>query len=164
MFFCHLQNKAFLTTFNDSSFQRLAGIPQISLEKCSQTKFWMARVWLVDELFYYNYPFALPNFFRRKLNTHELEVSVKVIQVFSSLSIEKDFYIENFFNTYKSTLSNQQRTKIKIYFIKLVQVLQEADLIEPYYRVINEGLFLKTDKLTSTNISEGFRLYEKLSV
>jgi hypothetical protein len=143
-FFHHLQSGAFLTSFTDISFQSLATIPQVKLEKCLQKK-----VWLVDELFYHNYPFSFLNFFQKKLTKYELEVGVKFIQTFNSISVEKDFYIEDFFNTYPSTLSNQQRTKIKKSFIELVEIIQDADLIEPNYKIMSNGLFFKTDRLNA---------------
>jgi len=59
------------------------------LHKCPKQKYWIGRVWLVQELFYYSYPFYLPNFFKQKLTKDELEVRVKFIQVFHSISIEK---------------------------------------------------------------------------
>ena len=54
----------------------------------------IAKVWLVEELFYYNYPFSLPNFFQQKLTKHELEVRFKLFQVFTSGSIEKEIVKE----------------------------------------------------------------------
>jgi hypothetical protein len=164
IFFYELQSGAFLTSFTDVSFQSLATIPQVRLEKCPRRKFWIVRVWLVNDLFHYKYPFSLPNFFRKKLTKHELEVAVKFIKVFNSPSIQKDFYIEEFFGTYPSILSNQQKTKMKRSFVRLVEIIQEADLIKSNYEIIYNDVFFKTEKLTITNISQGFRIYEKLSL
>jgi hypothetical protein len=62
------------------------------LEKSPKQKYWIGRVWLVEELFYYNYPFFLPNIFQTKLSKDQLEVGGKFIQVFSTVNIEKVFY------------------------------------------------------------------------
>lgn len=51
---------------------------------------------MVNELFYYNYPFYFPNFFNIKLNKDQFEVQFKFIQVFSSINIEKVFWIREF--------------------------------------------------------------------
>jgi hypothetical protein len=63
--------------------------PQVPFEKYSKQKFLIAKVWLIEELFYYNYPFYLPNIFQQKLNKHELQVRVKFFQIFTSISMEE---------------------------------------------------------------------------
>ena len=83
-FLQQLQTEVFLTSFDDTHFQSLVAIPQVKLHKCPKQKYWIGRVWLVEELFYYSYPFYLPNFFKQKLTKDELEVRVKFIQVFNS--------------------------------------------------------------------------------
>ena len=90
----------------------------------------IAKVWLVEELFYYSYPFYLPNIFQQKLTKHELHLRAKLFQVFSSMSIEKEVYIEDFFNHYPSVLNNQQKTKIKKQLIELFSELKDSELIE----------------------------------
>lgn len=67
-------------------------IPPVKLEKCPKQKFWIKRICLGKELFYYNYPFLLPDFFKQKMKKDEFEVRFKFIQVFSSVSIEKKIY------------------------------------------------------------------------
>jgi hypothetical protein len=61
--------------------------------------------------------FYLPNFFQQKLTKHELEVRFKLFQVFTSGSIEKEIFVQEFFKSYPSVLNNQQKTKIKKHFI-----------------------------------------------
>ena len=77
-FFQQLQTRLHVTSFSDSRFQSLVLVPQIQFEKCSKQKFLIAKVWLVEELFYYNYPFYLPNIFQQKLTKHEFHVRVKL--------------------------------------------------------------------------------------
>jgi hypothetical protein len=73
-----------------------------------------------------------------------------MIQTFSSVEIEKVFLIQEFFQEYPFIISNQQKTNIKRYFIELVQLLQEYQLIETNYRIILNGKFHTTDQLTTT--------------
>lgn len=87
-----LQTGIFLTSFDDTRFQSLVAIPQVKLEKSLKQKYWIARVWLFEELFYYKYPFSFPNIFQTKLTKDQLEVRFKFIQVFSFINIEKVFY------------------------------------------------------------------------
>lgn len=49
-------------------------------------------------------------------------------------------------------------------FIQLVKVFEEYDLIEPNYKIISEGYYHYVEELIIHNISEGFVLYEKLSI
>jgi len=85
----------------------------------------MANIWIAEELFYYAHPFLLPDLFKQKLTKYEFEVRFKIIQVFSSMDVEKIYYIKDFFKNYPSTLTNQQKTKIKKYFIRLIQMFEE---------------------------------------
>ena len=134
------------------------------MEKSPKHKYWIGRVWLLEELFYYNYPFYLPNFFQQKLTKYELEVRFKLFQVFTSGSIEKEIGVQEFFKSYPSVLNNQQKTKIKKHFIELVKVLEEYDFIESKYKIISNGSFHDAQELTIRNIHEGFVIYEKLSI
>jgi len=127
-------------------------------------KFWVGRIWVAQELFYYNYPFYLPDLFKQKLKKDEFEVQVQVFKIFSSENIEKVFLIQEFFQNYTSRLSNQQKTKMKEHFIQSIKLFQQYDLIENNYKIISNGFFLDTDVLTISNISEGFVIYEKLSL
>jgi hypothetical protein len=163
-FLQQLQTGVFLTSFDDIYFQSLVAVPQIKLEKSPKHKFWIARVWLVDELFYYSYLFYLPNLFQQKLTKDELEVRVKFVQVFSSVNTEKVFLIQEFLNSYPSVISNQRVNNIKNYFIQLVQLFKEYDLIKDNYKIISKGLHYPTKEFNTHNISEGFIIYEKLSI
>lgn len=163
-FLQQLQTGAFLTSFDDTHFQSLVAIPQVKLEKSSKHKYWIGRVWLIDELFYYNYPFYLPNIFQTKLTKDKLEVRFKFIQVFTSVNIEKVFFIQEFLSSYSSVISNQRKNNIKKYFIQLVQLFKEHDLIEDNYKIISNGHYYFTKEFNTHDISEGFVIYEKLSI
>ena len=162
-FLKELQTGILLTSFSDTHFQSLVAIPQVKLEKCPKQKYWIGRVWLVEELFYYTYTFYLPNFFQQKLAKDELEVQFKFIQVFHSLSIEKEFFIQEFLSSYSSVISNQRANNIKKYFIQLVQLFKDHDLIEDNYKIISNGYYYPTKELNTRHISEGFVIYEKLN-
>lgn len=74
-------------------------------------------------MFYCQYPFILPDLFNVKLTKDEFEVRFKFLQIFSSENIEKTFYIDDFRRSYLSMISNQRKTKIKEYYIELVNEL-----------------------------------------
>jgi len=93
-----------------------------------------------------------------------LLVRVKFLQIFSSVNIEKEIFIQEFFKSYPSALNNQQKTKIKRSFIGLVKLLEQHDLIEPKYKILSNRNLDDTKELTSRNISEGFVIYEKITI
>ena len=106
-FFDELQTGILITSFSDIHFQSLIAVPLVNFTKVQ--KFWVGRVWLAQELFYYRYPFHLPDFFQQKLkkDQFEVQVQVQVFKTFSSESIDKVFLIKEFFQNYTSRLSNQ---------------------------------------------------------
>lgn len=89
--------------------------------------------------------FGLPDFFQQKLTKDEFEVQFKFTQVFSSINIVKEFFIQEFLDSYPSVLSNQRRTKIKKLFIQSVKLFQQYDLIEPDYKIISDGYYCSVE-------------------
>ena len=162
LFFEELQNRTFLMSFSNTKFQRLVSIPKVKIFKSKKLKCWMATIWLVQDLFHYKYPFLLPDLFRCKISKDEFDVAFEVLKIYSSVSLEKKFLIKEFLSSYR--ISNQRITNMKITFIQLVKVFEEHDLIEPNYKIISDGYHHSVEELTIHNISEGFFLYEKLSI
>lgn len=159
-FFDELQKGILIQSFSDKYFQSLVAVPLVKFEKVQ--KFIITKVWLAEELFYYSYPFCLPNFFNTKLNKDEFEVSFHFFQTFASVNIEKVFSIQEFLDSYPSKISNQRKNNIKKYYIQLVQLLRDINLIEADYKIIVDGVQISTDELTTSNISEGFIIYETI--
>jgi hypothetical protein len=141
-FFTELQKNFRITSFSDRHFQMLLIIPQVKFEKPNQ-QFWIAKIWVVEELFYYDYPFLIPNFFLGENNKNKCEVQFKIIQTFSSVEIEKIFLIQEFFQDYPSGLSNQQKTTMKEYFIELVQILEDYSIIDTHYKKFPRTSFIQ---------------------
>lgn len=81
-----------------------------------------------------------------------------------SVNIEKVFFIQEFLSSYPSVISNQRITNMKRTFIQWVKLFEEHSLIESNYKIISDGKVYQTDQLTSSNISEGFIVHEKLSI
>jgi len=162
LFFEELQNGTFLISFSNIKFQRLVGIPKVKIIKSKKLKCWMATIWLVEDLFHYKYPFLLPDLFRRKISKDEFDVTFEVLKNYGSVSIEKKFFIKEFLASY--SISNQRITNMKRTFLQLVKVFEEHDLIESNYKIISDGYHHSVEELTIHNISEGFLLYEKLSI
>jgi hypothetical protein len=131
-----LQKGCFITSFTDKWSQSLVVIPQVKFELCPREKYWIGKVFLVENLFFYEYPFLILDLFRENLGKVEFKVRVQFLQVFSSVSLEKTFLIEKFFQSYGSALLNQNKTKIKKEFIQMVGFFRKLKLIEETYEVI----------------------------
>lgn len=161
-YFQDLQLGLHVTKFKDINYRSLTLIPQVQFKKYQ--RFTIAKVWLVEELFYYKYPFYLPNLFKKTMGKHEKQVAVKLIQIITSESIQKIVFMEKFFESYPARLNHQNKSKIKRYLIELVNYLQEQRVIESKYQYIYQGNFIHTKQLTTRLISEGFVIYEKINI
>jgi hypothetical protein len=148
-----------IQSFTDSEYRSLVTIPEVKFKKSKQNS-WITKVWIAEELFYYAYPFSLPCFSKQRITKDQF----KVIQVFSSITFEKKFFIKEFLDSYSAVLSNQRITKIKKLFLQFVAFLKEHDLIESNYKIIYDGYYHCVQELNIHNISQGFILYEKLSI
>ncbi len=162
-FFDELQTNSLIKFFSNQKYRSLVTIPEVNLQKGKQNS-WTVEVWIADELFYYAHPFLLPDLFQGKLTKLQLEVQVHVIHTFSSFDTQKIFYVEEFLQAYPSTLNNQQITSVKRYFIQLMEIFEEHQLIESSYQVILDDKLYHVDKLLTNNISQGFIVFEKLLI
>lgn len=142
-------------------FSKFSGYPSRKISENS--KFWVGRIWLAEELFDSKYPFLFPDFLKTKRIKYQFEVRVEFRKVFHSVEITKTFVIQQFLDS-DSTVSNQRINKIQKNFIKFVQILQESDWIESNDNIISNGSFLDTNELNISNISEGFVIDEKISI
>ena len=70
-FLKELQTGILLTSFSDIHFQSLVAVPLVKFTKFQ--KFWVGRVWVAQDLFYYKYPFYLPDLFQQKLTKDQLD-------------------------------------------------------------------------------------------
>lgn len=173
-FLRQLQQSIFVEIFNDSHYMQtftskhqtivemdsLAGIHRVTIFKPSESKYLLARVVMMDDLFYYLYPFRLLDLFQGNLTKHERLVRVEFVKTFSSKYIEKYFYIRQFFNTYK--ISNQKIKDIKQIFINLIHIFQQHQLIEEHLLLLPNRSRINIHELTTANISDGIILYEKI--
>ena len=53
---------------------------------------------------------------------------------------------------------------MKEYFIELLELFKEYELIESIYKVVFTKTVYEINKLTPQNISKGFVVYEKVSI
>jgi hypothetical protein len=169
-FLRQLQQNVFVEIFNDSNYMHsqhhnivemdsLTGIHRVTIFKQPGLKYLLARVVIMDDLFYYLYPFKLPDLFQRNLTKHERLVRVEFIKTFSSKDLEKYLHLRQFFNTYK--ISNQKIKEIKQIFIDLIRIFQQQQIIEQQLLLLPNRSRINISQLTTSNISDGIILYEK---
>ncbi len=159
-FLKNLRRNTHLTFFSRSKFQYLAVVPKVEIVKTKTCD--VIQIWFVEELFGYQYPYFLPDFFREKNTKDELAVRMQMLKVFSSIEVEKKFYLKEFFKQYKGKISNQRISNMKQNFVELVKLLQDYDLIEDRYQVLVKGHFINVLELKVHDLSEGFVLFERI--
>jgi predicted transcriptional regulator YheO len=55
---------------------------------------------------------------------------MKLLEIITSETVEKIVLMDPFFNSYPAKLNNQNKTKVKRYFIELVQYLEKQGVIQ----------------------------------
>ena len=158
-----LQQNLFITCFTENYFKSLVTIPKLELYKCKKSKCWLTRVLLLEELFDYPYPFVYPDLFETesiKFNKDQYLVRFEFIQLFSSKSATKKFYLREFFQQHH--VSNQRIRNMKQIFIESIQQFYQFGLIQPKVKLMSHNYYLNIQDLNTFNISDGFILYEKI--
>jgi hypothetical protein len=145
-FFIELQRNLLIQSFTDSEYRGLVTIPEVKFEKSKQNS-WIVKVWIAEELFYYDHPFLLPIFSKQRITKDQFEV----IQVFSSINLQKIIFTREFLDSYSAVLSNQRTTKIKKLFLQFGGFLKEHDLIESNYKIISDEYYYPVQKLNIHN-------------
>jgi hypothetical protein len=162
-FIYDLQSDFLLQKFSDQYFQSLVSVPKVEFHQSKSNKPLVAKVWIVEELFYYNYPFHFPDLLNQKFQKHEFSVLAYFIQTFSCITIAKRFDLKKFFGDY-SSLNNRNVRKVKEYFIKYIKLFHEYNLIDDKVQILSTGSISSLSQLTTSNISEGFIIYENLTI
>ena len=103
---------------------------RVNLSSPNNKSVGLARFGWLKNYFTINTLFSYPIWFNKN---DEFEVQFELIKVFSSVDIEKKFFIQEFLDSYPSVISHQRINNIKRCFIQLVKLLEEHDLIESKY-------------------------------
>lgn len=161
VFINNLQKNFIIEKFSDQYFQSLVSVPKVEIFK--ENRVVKGKVWVVEDLFNYNYPFCFPDLFKSKLTKYQLSVIFEIIVKFSSLGLEKHFDVNHFLLTY-STLSNHDCYIIRRHFIQYINLLVEHNIIEKRFHISKNGVYYETTRLTTRNIVEPFVIYEILNI
>ena len=91
-FLKELQTGILLILFNDIHFQSLVAVPLVKFTKIQ--KFWVGRVCLAQELFYYKYPFHLPDFLNKNLK--KINLKLKYLKLLVLKASIRSFSLKSF--------------------------------------------------------------------
>lgn len=120
--FCkEIQKDFFVKSFNDKHFQSLIAVPKVEIYK---EKDWIGKFWIVDDLFYYSYPFSFSDMFHSNLSKYEFSVLFELFKCFNSPTIQKQIKVKDFINNFPLKLWNQTIRKIKMIFLDAIQILE----------------------------------------
>lgn len=152
-FFDELQQNSLIQYFSDDYYRGLVTVPEVKLYKNNE-KVWVANIWIAEELFDYLHPFIFEDLFQNKLTKDQFQVLFEIIRVYSSRDLQKEFHFKQFLDTYTTSLSNQQKTKIKQYFINYLAILQKQQKINEEILLLPSNQVSQIDKLTTSDLSK----------
>jgi hypothetical protein len=88
----------------------------------------------------------------------EFQVLFEIVKIFSSSNIRKEFNIQEFLDSYPSTLNSKRKKTIKEYFIRYLKVLHEQQKLQ------NQALLLPSNHTCSINQLNSTHLYQTLII
>ena len=121
-----------IETFSDGQFRLFATFLYSGVEK--QSNRWFVRIYIIEDLYSYNYPFVLSNSFRNYKNTTDCFLKTQLINTISVEGTQKIFYLSQYLEQLK--LSSKQIVKIKQDFIFLIEELVEQKVIQSNIKFI----------------------------
>lgn len=124
----------------------LVTIPEVFVNKSEQNS-WNVEIWIAEELFDYLHPFLFEDLFDKKLTKDKFQVLFEVIKVYSCEGIRKEFSIQEFLESYPSTLSNKQKKQMKEYFLHYLKVLKKEEKLQDKVLDISSNKLLDMNEL-----------------
>jgi hypothetical protein len=155
-FYSFQKIEPFITSFSDSHFQSLLAFPYIDIQK--QANLWTVKIAVSKLLYDYSYPFAFPNTFLTYQNLYDLQVKLQIIELISTVSLEKVFYVQIFIEQFK--VPTQKKTQIKKYIVEIFHQLQVFGLIKKNYTLVKKsGQIKQVDTLTHLLVGQVSRIH-----
>lgn len=127
---------------------------------------WFVRVYIIEDLYHYAYPFILSKSFQHYNNQADCILKLKLIKAISVKGTKKIFYLSNFLQHLK--LSNKKIVKVKEDLIFLIQEVVKEGIIQNKIRLVhknNQSQHFDHDKLNPKQLNrriEYLIFYEKL--
>jgi len=119
--------------FSNKAFRSYVCFPYVECENPLGNS-WSIEVLAAEELFYFPYPFQLPESFLRSVSKNDLRLKVRLMKSLAVSEREKTLDLEEFFN--RINLPNNQLIQIKKSLIKLLSELFENKIIQNEMKII----------------------------
>jgi hypothetical protein len=156
LFYSFQKMEPLINKFSDTHFQSLVSFPYLDVQK--KDNYWIVKLAVVKQFYHYFYPFSFSNTFLTYKTIYDLQIKLQIIEVISTNSLEKVFYIEVFLNQFH--VSKQKKTQIKTSIIILLNKLQMSGLIKKHYKLIKKSRkILQVDKLTNLLLGQTNIIY-----
>lgn len=156
LFYSFQRIKPLINKFSDTHFQSLVSFPYLDVQK--KANYWIVKLAVVKQLYHYSYPFSFSNTFLSYKTIYDLRIKLQIIEVISTNSLEKVFYLEVFLNQFN--VSKQKKTQIKGSIVIVLNKLQMSGLIKKHYKLIKKsGKIEQVDKLTNLLLGQTNTIY-----
>lgn len=144
-----------LDNFSDVGFRGYVAFPYMKVER---KKCWWVELSICEELYFYPYPFHLPETFLNYRDNFELKVKFILLQSFCKVSVRKEFPTQEFLG--QVSISTSKSAKLKNYIVKVLNELKDLKVIEPEFEILTKQNQLKeVTTLTSNLISRSKSIF-----
>jgi hypothetical protein len=121
-----------IETFSDGQFRLFATFLYSGVQK--QSNRWFVRIYIIEDLYGYNYPFVLSNSFQNYKNKTDCFLKTQLINTISVETTQKIFYLSQFLEQLK--LPSKEIVKIKQDLILLIEELVDQKVIKSNIKII----------------------------
>ena len=121
--------------FSDGAFRSYVVFPYADATNPSGRS-WVVKIYVAQELFYFNYPFQFTKSFIASKSKNDLYLKVKLIQTLAVKQTQKIFDLEEFL--FRVSLPNPYIIQLKKTIIQLLNELVDNQLIENNLEIITK--------------------------
>jgi hypothetical protein len=141
--------------FSDGGFIKVIPFPYLKL---TRKECWYVRFAIIEEIYFYRYPFYFPQTLLTYTDTYDLRVKLLFLQSFSVIDLKKELPVENFLNQF--SVRNSKNLQIRKSILTILQQAQDLKFIKPGFLLFTkEKNFNKVDKLTLNLISKSKSIF-----
>lgn len=152
-FFASLQENSLVKCYSEDLYRSLVTIPFSQVKKVSNR--WQVKILICDDLYYYNLPFIIPDYFEENINKYRFDVRFALLKSFLEKGISKKFNVDDFFKSC-SKLSNSDISKCYSYMLEGLIILYENKTITDKLKLLPllpEDKFISIEDINNTKYS-----------
>jgi len=134
-----------LEDFSTESFRSILIFPYLEVSK---EKSWHVELAIAEKVYFYRYPFYLPEEFLTYDDAYDLRAKIFFLLSFSTTELEKEFRIQEVLD--QVNISRQKMIRLRKSIVRIFEDAQILKIIEPRFTVLMKTNETKEiDKLTS---------------